>query len=274
MFGSTPVIRRAATALLALGALGLWTANPIDAAPDTGCQDITVSGGGKLVHPSIGSIGPVAVVLPAGQYQLLLTSVDSAHETGYQTSQTGEQWFFLTDSGYRSPITPDLPEALPSSTFDMGVTHLDSTATITFIHAALVPGANSVTPSVTFRCVVDETPTVTTAGTTTTPASTTSTSSTTEPTTTSASTSTTIAIATTSTTLTSTPAAVLPTSTVKSDTVTTPPTAAVDPEESPGPHSGTLPSTGSDNTLAVAAAGLLATGLVLVVVSRRHTEAA
>lgn len=61
------------------------------------------------------AVGPFEVELPAGTYDVLLSSWLGAHE---DPSQTSEQWFFTTDSGYVSPATLDSsPELLMNQAF-------------------------------------------------------------------------------------------------------------------------------------------------------------
>lgn len=61
------------------------------------------------------TLGPFDIALPAGTYDVLVSSWLGAQEDPLQTD---EQWFFTTDSGYTSPTTTDSsPELLLNQSF-------------------------------------------------------------------------------------------------------------------------------------------------------------
>ena len=223
------------------------------------CDDVTVSTQVRLINGRASTLGPFTVTLAAGDYRVIMTSADAMHAPGYQPSQTGEQWYFTTDSGYRSPTTPDLAEGSGAATFDMGIVTLPETTSVTFHHASTVPGANSVVPGVVFESQIPPCGPTTTTQTSTTQTSTTQTSTTQGQTSTSLSTSTSTAI--------STPGSVLPSSTVKSSVVSVPTTNVV-PQVDGGDNPGTLPRTGGELTYAVVGAAMVLVGLVLTAAVR------
>ena len=136
--------------VLAVALASVWAAS--GAAADQVCRDVAVSPGERLVSRGPTKLGPMRLELPAGRYRILMTSADNGHEAGYQVDQTHERWSFRLDSGYRSPITPDLAETAKVATFDMGTVDLKATWTITFRHHGAAPVADSVVPSVLFVC--------------------------------------------------------------------------------------------------------------------------
>lgn len=219
------------------------------------CDDVTVDAQVKLINGRVSTLGPFTVTLPAGDYRIMMTSTDSMHAPEYQPHQTGEQWFFTTDTGYRSPTTPDLAEGSGTATFDMGVVALPETTSVTFHHAGTVPGANSVVPRVVFESQIPPCGPTTTNETTTTQGQ----SSTSQSTSTSLSTST--------STVTSTPGSVLPSSTVKSSVVSVPVTNVV-PQVDGGDGPDTLPRTGGDLTYAIVGAAMVLVGLVMTAAVR------
>lgn len=61
------------------------------------------------------AVGPFDIALPAGTYDVMVSSWLGAHE---DPTETNEQWFFSTDSGYVSPTTLDSsPELLMNQAF-------------------------------------------------------------------------------------------------------------------------------------------------------------
>ena len=130
------------------------------------CDDATVSSSADLITRGPTNIGPVSVVIPAGRYRLVMTSTDPGHRPGHQPEQLNERWSFSLDNGYSSPITPDLPTDVTSAVYDMGVVEMAAASSLTFLHHGVMPSADSVQPSVTFRCEAAP-PTTTEAPTTT-----------------------------------------------------------------------------------------------------------
>ena len=63
-----------------------------------------------LLDPAATTAGPFDIELPAGTYDVLVSTWLGFEEIEIQTM---EQWFFTTDSGYTSPLTTDpSPELL------------------------------------------------------------------------------------------------------------------------------------------------------------------
>lgn len=132
----------------ALALLVTVVASPSAAAD--GCSDLSVASGFRLLANRAPVTGAYSVDLPAGDYRLIASSFDEVHPTG--ADQQNETWYFTTDSGYTSPVVPDLPTGQTSASFDMGVITVPASTTITFHHGASGPGAQSVSPSVQLIC--------------------------------------------------------------------------------------------------------------------------
>ena len=219
------------TVILAIGASTVFA--PMAAADE--CVDVTVASGFRLLANRAPVAGPYAVDLPAGNYHLVVTSFDEQHAMDDPPVQLAEQWYFTTDTGFTSPATPDLSDALVSDQFDLGVFSVPASTSITFYHAQGGPGAQSVTPTVHFIC--EQTPettttvTPTTAPTTTAP--TTVTTTTTAPTTTAP--TTTAPTTTAPTTVTTTTTAPTTTAPTAAPTTTVEPPGAVLPSSSVAP---------------------------------------
>ena len=144
-------------------------AMPASAAADDACVESVLTPSDQLIGNRIPVIGPYDVAVPAGDYRIVVTSSDLQHLEADPPFQPAETWFFATDSGYVSPVTPDLPDDEFSITIDLGVLTIPETSKITFFHAQEQPGAHSVTPSVSFLCPADGGPTSTTTPETTIP---------------------------------------------------------------------------------------------------------
>lgn len=151
------VARAGMVAALVIATCAVFVASA--SAQQAGCADVTVSGEAKLDTAGSATIGPVPAPLSAGQYRIVMHSADPGHIAGHQTDQQHEQWSFRLDSGYGSPITPDLADGLTNASFDMGVVTLAEAASITFVHHGVAPSRDSVLPSVSFSCVQPTTPT-------------------------------------------------------------------------------------------------------------------
>ena len=114
-----------------------------------------------LIDPTTTTAGPFAVNVPAGTYDIIVSTWLGPEDIA---AQTMEQWFFTTDSGYQSPLTNDFsPELLQNQEFQ-GQT-IGATTSVTLHHKA--PGmtsANSVHPlCIGFRTVEAPETTTTTA---------------------------------------------------------------------------------------------------------------
>lgn len=115
--------------------------------------------GTRLLNDGISnSAGPFTISLPAGTYDIAMHSHDAHDEHPGQIEQTMEQWYFVLDSGYVSPMTVDVPDDLnDSDTFAAAQVIGDST-TITLHHRG-EGNTNSVDPTcVGFTIVEPATP--------------------------------------------------------------------------------------------------------------------
>ncbi len=109
------------------------------------------------------TLGPVTVAVAVGTYDIVLTSSDPTHAAGAYTDQLHESWFLVTDSGFTSPVTPDIADADSSITISVAGVDLGVTTQLTAVWAGQAPSFDSVHPSVTFLCAeVAETTTTTT----------------------------------------------------------------------------------------------------------------
>jgi hypothetical protein len=151
----TAIVGLALAASLSL--TGLSTASAAQ-----GCDDIAIGSSGTLLAPQVPSSPVFQRHIPTGQYRIIATSSDNGHAAGHQTGQTGEQWYFTTDSGYRSPTTPDLAEGATSQTFDLGVATILESGSVTFHHAQLGSTVDSVDAGIVLECVPPVTTTTTT----------------------------------------------------------------------------------------------------------------
>lgn len=236
-------LRRVLVALaVVFGVLSIGTAT---SSAQSSCSDVHVAPGVILVTPTP-TFGPHPVSVPAGTYRLIVTSFDLGHAPGIQLDQTNEIWSFTTDTGYTSPRTPDLPDALTSETYDLGeATFASDISSITFNQWGVLPSYDSVRPEILFQCVSS--------------ASTTAPPTTVAPTTAAPTTTSPGAVAPTTVAPTTTEGVVLPTSVVPAPT--TPPETG-----------GTLPRTGSNTVLAWGGLGLLAVGAVWMFTGRVSEE--
>ena len=259
------------TVILAIGASTVFA--PMAAADE--CVDVTVASGFRLLANRAPVAGPYAVDLPAGNYHLVVTSFDEQHAMDDPPVQLAEQWYFTTDTGFTSPATPDLSDALVSDQFDLGVFSVPASTSITFYHAQGGPGAQSVTPTVHFIC--EQTPettttvTPTTAPTTTAP--TTVTTTTTAPTTT--------APTAAPTTTVEPPGAVLPSSSVAPTTEPAEVTTTTEKQGevlpitiTPDTPGGDLARTGGGLQALWIALLLISSGVVVVAIARRPATTA
>jgi len=125
-----------------------------------------------LIDPSNATFGPVSVNVPAGTYEITMSSWLGTHD---DPAQTMEQWYFTTDAGYTSPLTTD---SSPNLVFtDVVQTQtLGATTSVTLFHKGNTGVTNSVHPlCIGFRTVAAPTTTTAAPTTTTTAAPTTTT---------------------------------------------------------------------------------------------------
>jgi len=206
------------------------------------------------------SIGPVSILLPAGVYDIVMTSSDPTHGPGLFVDQLNESWFFTLDNGYVSPTTPDFGDAEPGISILVPAVDLAAATAVTAQWAGVAPSSDSVHPTVSFTCARETIPT---------PTSVTATASTTSPqssTTIAASTSTSAATTTTSA------AALLPTTMVPTTMAPTSQPASPVTTARVGELGGTteenpeLAFTGIKINLAIGGFSLVVAGFALVIV--------
>lgn len=77
-----------------------------------GCGEYSFGfAGTRLLNDGISHVaGPFTIELPADTYDVIMQSHDAHDEHPGQTEQTEEQWYFVLDSGYQSPLTVDIPD--------------------------------------------------------------------------------------------------------------------------------------------------------------------
>jgi hypothetical protein len=142
--------RLAAGSVLVLSASAFLTA---PASSQEECTGVSVTPGVILIT-SAPSFGPMVASVPAGTYRMIVRSYDLGHSAGRQTDQMHEQWSFSADTGYTSPRTPDLGDALTVATYDLGeVTLTSAVSSISFRQWGVAPSVDSVRPEITFQRV-------------------------------------------------------------------------------------------------------------------------
>lgn len=212
------------------------------------------------------SIGPVAIVLPAGVYDIVMTSSDPTHGPGLFVDQLNESWFFTLDSGYMSPTTPDFGDSEPGISILVPNVALAAATQITAQWAGVAPSSDSVHPTVSFTCARQTIPTPTT-----TVAATSSTAAPQSSTTIAASTTTSVVGSTSTSAVLLLPTTIAPT-TIAPTTASTPPPASTATTARVGEIGGTteenpeLAFTGIKINLAIAGFSLVAAGFALVIV--------
>ena len=124
-----------------------------------------------LIDPTNTTLGPFTLSVPAGTYEITMSSWLGFTD---DPAQTMEQWFFTTDSGYTSPLTTDSAELVFT---DVATSQtLPATSSITLRHKGNTGVTNSVHPlCIGLRSVAAPVTTTTAAPTTTTAAPTTTT---------------------------------------------------------------------------------------------------
>jgi len=270
-----------AAMMITVGMLMLFSA-PLNAGDDGQvCPTFTINfddeGEGALRSNNT-SIGPVAIALPAGVYDIVMTSSDPTHGPGLFVDQLNESWFFTLDNGYVSPTTPDFGDAeLGVSILVPGVT-LGAATEITAQWAGQLPSADSVHATAAFTCARQTIPSTTSTAVAVSTSTVVAQSSTTVAASTSLPATTTSVVPSTTTPSSTTAAALLP-------TTMAPPTqpSTTTPTDAIGEIGGTteenleeLAFTGIKINLAISGALLIAAGFGLVVFGsysdRRHLE--
>jgi hypothetical protein len=200
------------------------------------CTDVTI-GMDTPMYPPFVTSSPYSVSVPAGTYRIHAVSHDLLHEDGYQPEERQESWSFSTNTGYSSPVTPDLSETSKSVTFDLGEVTFDAAvSSITFHWRGVVSDVDSVRPGLTLSCFVNAAAATTEVPTTVAP--------------------TTVAPTTEAPTTTEPAGQVMPSSTVASK--------STDPD--------TLPRTGSSASMGWLAAAFVSVGAVFASTGRMSKE--
>ena len=90
--------------------------------------------GTRLLNDGISnSAGPFAIELPSGTYDVTMRSHD-AHDQHPGQLQHAEQWYFVLDSGYTSPRTPDIPDDENTVSLTVPGQRIDASTSITVRH--------------------------------------------------------------------------------------------------------------------------------------------
>lgn len=252
-----------AAVMIVLGAL-MVVSSPLNAEHTTEhCGSIVVNFDDHDPRPLYSRnpvVGPVALTLPAGTYDIVMTSFDPGHGKGRFLNQLHESWYFTLDNGYVSPVTPDFPDSEMSTAIARTGVELTAATEITAFWAGVEADIDSVHATVSFTCtratIATTTPTTIAASTTTAVTTTTSTSA--------APTPTTVLGAPTPVT----PTTVLTPTTLTSATTTTQPVGQIgDGGEDPPEE---LAFTGINLQLAIGGVALIAAGFGLLAAGAAH----
>lgn len=91
--------------------------------------------GTRLLNDGISHrAGPFAIDLPSGTYDVIMQSHDAHDDHPGQDDQTAEQWYFVLDSGYESPLTTDVPDDSNTSVTVVERQEIGSASSITLHH--------------------------------------------------------------------------------------------------------------------------------------------
>ncbi len=179
--------RNILAALLILAGTAMVAVSPVGAEETQACVDVTVTGDSAGLGPltkNVQVIGPLPVNVAGGTYEIVLSSADPTHAPGAYLDQVNEQWHFTLDSGYVSPVTPDIPDEAMGTSMSAGIVTLAPASSITFHWDGVLPSYDSVHPTVSFICATaPTTTTTTTVAPTTAPTTTVAPTTTTAPTT-------------------------------------------------------------------------------------------
>ena len=90
--------------------------------------------GTRLLNDGISeTAGPYTIELPPGTYDVTMRSHD-AHDQHPGQLQNAEQWYFVLDSGYTSPRTPDIPDDENIVSLTVPGQRIDASTSITVRH--------------------------------------------------------------------------------------------------------------------------------------------
>lgn len=145
MAGTRSRVSRTAVALALFGGL-VTTQTTGAAATDFRCGDVDIHLDGiRLLNDGISeTAGPFAIILPAGRYDITVSSFDD-HAAHPNQDQPNEQWYFTLDSGYQSPVTSDIPDESNMTTDSWADQTIGATTSVTLWHLG-VGNVNSVEP--------------------------------------------------------------------------------------------------------------------------------
>lgn len=102
--------------------------------------------GTRLLNDGISTTaGPYSIELPAGTYNVMMSSYDAHDEHPGQIDQPYEQWYFTLDSGFTSPLSTDVPDDA-TTTVDTFENMVIGAATSITVHHRGLGGINSVEP--------------------------------------------------------------------------------------------------------------------------------
>lgn len=115
--------------------------------------------GTRLLNDGIStSAGPFTIDLPAGTYDVMMSSYDAHDEHPGQIDQPYEQWYFTLDSGFTSPLSTDVPDDSTTTVDTFEDVVIDAATSITLHHRGL-GSVNSVEPLCAgFTSVTEELP--------------------------------------------------------------------------------------------------------------------
>lgn len=137
---------RLAAALTLSGAVIVGSATPTSASMGCAGHSFSFEGTRLLNDGTSNAAGPFTIALPAGTYDIVLRSFDDHAGHPGQTEQTQEQWYFELDSGYRSPVSSDIPDDEDSAIDTFTNVTIGGATAITVRHLG-EGGVNSVAPA-------------------------------------------------------------------------------------------------------------------------------
>ncbi len=132
-------------ASLVLGATFVVGAGVVAAQGGCGGTSVDLSGS-RLLNDGVANVaGPFQVNLAAGTYDVTAISYDAHSTVVTGGDQSMEQWSFVLDSGYQSPLTADIADSSDWSTSTWGGQQIDGATSLKLVHRG-AGGVNSVDP--------------------------------------------------------------------------------------------------------------------------------
>lgn len=115
--------------------LGLFGLGATALGAQTSCGEYSFAfPGTRLLNDGINdSAGPFTIELRPGTYDVTMRSHD-AHDQHPGQLQNGEQWYFVLDSGYTSPRTPDIPDDQNTVSLTVPGQRIDASTSIIVRH--------------------------------------------------------------------------------------------------------------------------------------------